>query len=133
MKKSFIVVFTLFINALAFAQSNDDFTYAATDTSNIDFYFLIEKVTDSYKEVWIKAISPEKTIKNKKGKYIKTGGGHKLSFMNIYCDDRKFDALETVSYDKNGKVTGSNYEPNYDNRVIPGSVMSAIFESICGN
>ena len=75
-RKLFIGVLVLFFNVLTYSQTDDDFTYAAEGVDGSEYYYYIEKINDFSKDVWIKSTKPLKTIKNKKGKYIKTGGGY---------------------------------------------------------
>ena len=134
MKKKlfFTLVFSLFCT-LSFSQSDEDFKYATSDVNGSDYYVYIEKVNYSTKEIWLKVVKPTKKVKNKKGKYVETGGGHTLSFMTINCNEKKFDITETHSYDKNGNVIRNNNYPSYDNKVVPGSVMSGVFSFACSD
>ncbi|TRX12510.1 hypothetical protein FNW11_02950 [Flavobacterium gawalongense] len=132
MKKLFLIMF-FFMTTFSFSQSNDNFTYLCTvsDNKESEYYFYIEKVNYNSKEVWIKKIEPEKTVKNKKGKYIKTGGKEILQFMSINCSEYEFDVKQTISYDRNGNVIKNDTSQNYGNKVVPGSVMAGIFEGVC--
>jgi len=129
--KLFFNLVFLLIFSLSFSQSDEDFEYAAKDVNGSEYYVYIEKVNYSTKDVWIKVTKPLKTIKNKKGKYVKTGGGYTLTFMTINCDERKFDIMESHTYDKNGNVISNDDFPSYNNKVVPGSVMSGVFSFTC--
>ncbi len=63
----------LFVN-VSYSQSNEDFNYVTTSIDGVEFYVYIEKDTDYTKEIWVKGLTPTKTIKNKKGKYVTVGG-----------------------------------------------------------
>lgn len=132
MKTKFLlsILFILIFN-FSFSQSDDDFNYAASDNKGNDYYVYIEKVNYSTKEIWIKKTDPIKTIKNKKGKYVKTGGGYTLSFLIVNCSDKEYDSKQTIKYNKSGDVVDSNDFPSYSNKVVPGSVMSGIFDFVC--
>lgn len=118
---------------LCFSQSDEAFSYAASGTDGADYFVLIEKVSDSSKEVWVKKSNPTKTVKTKKGKYIKTGGGHSMTFFIINCSEKKYDIKERIVYDRYGKVTSNDDFPVYENRIVPGSVMSGIYNFVCNN
>jgi hypothetical protein len=129
-KLFFTIAFLLFFN-LSFSQLGENFSYATSGTDGTDYFVLIEKVTDSSKEVWVKKINPTKTVKNKKGNYIKTGGGHSMTFIIIDCSEKKYDIKERIAYDRNGKVIRNDDFPVYENRIVPGSVMSGIYNFVC--
>lgn len=133
MKKFFISSIFFLISNLGFSQSDSDFRYATSDTKGGDYYVYVEKTEYGSKEIWIKKIEPEKTIKNKKGKYIKTGGRHTLSFVIINCSNREFDVKQRITYDKTGNVVENNDFPSYGNKIVPGSVMSGIYDFVCNN
>ena len=129
-KLFYLTLFLLMFN-FSFSQSDEDFTYSTSDKKGCDYYIYIEKVNYSTTEVWVKRIEPLKTVKNKSGKYVKTGGGYVLQFMIINCSDREYDVRNRISYDRNGNVVESDDYVSYNNKVIPGSVMSGVFDSVC--
>ena len=131
MAKFFFFSIFLLMSNYGFSQSDNDFLYARSDTKGGDYYVYIEKAEYGSKEIWIKKTEPLKTVKNKKGKYVKTGGGHTLQFVIIDCSNRKYDVKQRITYDKSGDVVDNNDFPSYDNKVIPGSVMSGIFDFVC--
>src|SRR6218665_908345 len=102
MKKLFYLTFFILIYNFSFSQSNDNFTYLSlvSDNKGSEYSFYIEKEYYSSKEVWIKKIESEKTVKNSKGKYIKTGGKQILQFMSINCSEYEFHVKQTISYDR---------------------------------
>lgn len=134
-KYTFISLYILLFVNVSYSQSYEDFNYVTTSIDGSEFYVYIEKNTGNTKEVWVKNLKPTKTIKNKKGKYVKVGGSYDLIFYTLYCSQKKYDATQIVSYNKYGNVTkNSNSDfQSYDNRVIPGSVMSLIFDYVCNN
>ncbi len=127
-----LLAILLFIN-VSYSQSDEDFNYATTSKDGTEYYVYIEKTTDYSKEIWVKSLIPAKTIKNKKGKYVKVGGGYNLAFIIISCSKKKYDITQTISYDKNGEVTDNNDFISYDERIVPGSVMSGIYNFVCNN
>lgn len=130
MKK--ILYLMLFLTStIAFSQSDEDFSYVTSDVKNNDYYVYIEKTNYSTVDAWIKKVEPIKTIKNKKGKIVKTGGGHTLQFIQMNCSEREFDIKESITYNKNGEVVSSNDYPSYNNKVVPGTVMAGILKAIC--
>lgn len=127
-------VFFLLLSHLSFSQSDEDFSYATSSKDGIDYFVYIEKTEyDGSKSIWVKSTKPIKTIKNKKGKTVKTGGGKTLTFMKIDCSERTFDILETIEYDKSGNVVKSYNDYSYGNRIVPGSIMTGIHGYVCDN
>lgn len=132
-KYLYALIFVFVFYNISYSQSYDDFNYVTTSTKGTEFYVYIEKNTNYSKEVWVKFINPTKTIKNKKGKYVKVGGDFNVTFYTIYCSTKKYDSSKTVSYNKNGDITYSGDLQNYGERIIPGSVLSSIYDFVCNN
>lgn len=126
-----LVFFLLSINKI-YSQS-DEFTYVSSDTKGEDYFVLIEKTNENSVELWIKNTVPIKYKMNKKQKKIKTGGGYCLTFVTINCNESSYDLGESISYYENGSVKNKSNFPTFDNKVIPGSIMSSIFNSVCRN
>ena len=128
-----IFILTLFLASTTtiFAQSDEEFTYATSDKQGDNYYVYIESTESNYSKVWIKSITTEKSYKNKKGKLVKTGGGKTMTFVKINCSDREYDSIESTTYNKSGSVINYRDYPIYNEKVIPGSVMSGIFRTVC--
>lgn len=129
-KLFFSFLFLYFAN-LSFSQTDEDFILAASAKDGSEYYVYIEKVNYDSKDIWVKNPIPVKSVKNKKGKLIKSGGGYTLAFMKVNCSDREYDLIQTIAYDKNGNVKENYENDSYGNKVIPGSIMSGIFEYVC--
>ena len=125
------IIFIITFNLLSFAQSDEEFIYSTSDVQGSKYYIYIENKESGNDKVWIKRLDPEKTIKNKNGKIIKIGGGSTLNFVKINCSDKEYDQIEKIVYSKSGGVISSNDYHSFGNKVIPGSVMSGIFNSVC--
>ena len=82
------------------------------------------------KNFWVKMTNPIKTIKNKSGKYIKSGGGYTLQFMKLDCSYKTYSATDGVTYNSSGKVVRETFDL-YNERVIPGSIMEGIYRYVC--
>lgn len=124
-----IAIFIISINTI-FAQS-DEFTLVGTTNDGEEYYALVQKTNDYSTELWLKKIEPIKTIKNKSGKLIKVGGGYNLTYTTIKCGDFTYDLGESITYYKNGNVKNTIDIDSYDNKVVPGSIMSAVFKYVC--
>lgn len=133
MKTNFFLALLLFLSFSKIYSQNEDFTYVTSSTNGEDYSVLIKKIDDYSTEIWVKNTVPIKSRKTKSGKIIKTGGGYKLTFMSIKCGDSTYDLGESIAYDKNGNVTSTTDIPSYDKRVVPGSVMSAIYDFVCSD
>lgn len=131
MKIKYITLF-FFLNFFnsTFAQS-DEFTLVGTTNDGEEYYALVQKTNDYSTELWLKKIEPIKTIKNKSGKLIKVGGGYNLTYTTIKCGDFTYDLGESITYYKNGNVKNTIDIDSYDNKVVPGSIMSAVFKYVC--
>lgn len=134
MNKNLLILLAilLFIN-VSYSQSDEDFNFVTTSKDGTEYYVYIEKNTEYSKEIWVKSLIPTKTIKNKKGKYVKIGGGYNLAFIIMSCSKKKYDINQTVSYNKDGKVTENSDFPSYDKKIVPGSVMSGIYDFVCNS
>jgi hypothetical protein len=53
--------------------------------------------------------------------------------MSIKCGDSTYDLGESIAYDQNGNVKSNIDIASYENRVVPGSVMSAIYDFVCSD
>lgn len=113
-----------------FAQT-DEFNFIGSTNDGDEYYVMIHKTNDYSTEIWIKKVEPIKTIKNKSGKMIKVGGGHNLTFATLRCDDLSYDLGESITYHKNGNVKDSDTIDSFNNKVVPGSIMSAVFKYVC--
>ena len=123
-------IFTLFSN-YSYSQSDENFVYIGSNTENFKHYVYKEKVNSLSIDAWIKTIEPTKTVKNKKGKYVKTGGRYSLTFVSMNCSTREYDITQEVTYNIDGKVISSNDFPKYGKKVIPGSIMTSVCDYLC--
>lgn len=110
---------------------SDGFKYVAKSKDGSIYSVIIEKTTYGNTEIWVKNTIPLKTIKNSKGKLVKSGGGHVLTYMVVNCDDKEFTIEEKVIYNSKGDVVKSDKIGSFNNKIVPGSVMSAIYSNIC--
>ena len=67
MKKIFLLSIIFSTNFL-FGQSNEDFTFITNSTNGAKIYAMVEKENN----IWVKIVNPTKTIKNKKGQFVKS-------------------------------------------------------------
>lgn len=51
--------------------------------------------------------------------------------MKINCSERKYNLIQTVVYNRLGNVTSEAENFDFDKKIIPGSVMSGIYDFIC--
>lgn len=112
---------------------DDGFQYVTTSKEGSNYSILIEKSEFNTTEIWVKNSVPLKTKKNSKGKLIKIGGGYVMTYMAINCEDKEFNIEEKVSYNSKGEVINSDKFGSYGNKIVPGSVMSAIYKFVCNN
>ena len=55
-------------------------------------------------------------------------------FVTLDCSDKTYSTSNMVMYDRLGKVTSRpSYLDEYNERVVPGSVMSALYRYVCNN
>lgn len=119
--------------------AQEGFTYYGTSSRGTDYYYKIksDKSSDDLglskwsKEVWIMSIDKPRTIKNKKGKYVKTGGGKILDLIDMYCSSQKYQIKSSIEYNSKGKVIWSKDFPSFPEYIVPGSVMETLYDEIC--
>lgn len=132
-----ITVLTLFIfflfNTFAYSQTDEDFISVATAKDGTEYYVYIEKAEYSTKSIWVKHTTPLKSFKNKKGKMVKSGGEKTLSFMTVDCAEREYTIQQSFLYNRNGDLKQEQDIPSYGNKVVPGSIMSAIYNFVCSD
>lgn len=130
MKKILFTILLCIISSKSFSQ-NDEFQYVASAKDGTEVYLYFEKDNDGTKEFWLKIINPIKTLKNKKGKLIKTGGDSTIEFYKLNCSDKTYSTSDGVVYNRNGEVIRKIYINAYDDRIIPGTIMSGVYKYIC--
>lgn len=130
MKKVLLTILFFIISSKSFSQ-NDEFQYVVSAKDGTEVYILFEKDNYGIKEFWAKMVLPVKNVKNKKGKLIKIGGGYTLEFFKMNCSDKTYSTSDGIKYNENGDVIQTNYLESYNEKVIPGTVMSAVCRYIC--
>ena len=132
MKKILFTLLILTISSNTFSQTDDEFQYVTSSKSGNQVYIHFEKDNYGTKEFWLKMTEPIKTTKNKSGKIIKTGGGYSLEFITMDCSEKEYGSSNAVKYDRNGNPTQRpDYYDTQGEKIIPGSVMSAVHKYIC--
>lgn len=127
--KLFLFFSLIFISTSVYSQ-DDQFIHVTTANDGSKVFVKYEgKVYDS-KQFWLKMNNPSKTIKNKNGKLIKSGGGYLMRFFELNCSTKTYSASDGVEYNNSGKVVKKLYDI-YNDRVIPGSVMDGVYEYVC--
>lgn len=130
MKKILPIILLFIISSKSFSQ-NDEFQYVASAKDGTEVYLYFEKENGDIKEFWLKIVNPIKTGKNKKGKLIKTGGGSSVQFYKLNCSEKTYSTSDGVIYDRNGEAIEKIYIDSYDDRIIPGTIMNAVYKYIC--
>jgi hypothetical protein len=130
MKKILLTLLFFIVYSKSFSQ-NDDFQYVVSAKDGTEVYVLFEKDNYGIKEFWVKMIPPFKNVKNKKGKLIKTGGGYTLEFFKMNCSDKTYSTSDGIKYNQNGDVVQTNYYETFDEKIIPGTVLSGVYKYIC--
>jgi hypothetical protein len=134
MKKT-LAIFCFLFATFSYSQNEDGFEYIGNSDDGTQYFVKIEKVDFNSKDAWLKWIEPTKTIKNKKGKYVKSGGGHTLVAIKFYCEDKVYESTDCYIYDRNGNLKNqldmSEHRDKYQERVIPGSHMESVFNYVC--
>jgi len=133
MKTKLFLMILFFLSISKTYSQNEEFSYVTSSKSGEDYYVLMKKHNDYSTEIWVKKTEPIKYKKTKSGKTIKTGGGYNLTFMTIKCEESTYDLGESISYYENGNVKSNIDLSSYENRVIPVSVMEAIYNFVCVN
>ncbi|AIN75171.1 hypothetical protein O8E88_000461 [Flavobacterium psychrophilum] len=132
--KKILFIFLLFISIKSFSQSDDEFQYITSSASGTQVYVHFEKDNYGTKEFWLKMTEPVKSTKGKNGRIIKTGGGYTLEYIKMNCSEKEYSSSNGVQYYKNGN---SKHRPEYydsnDEKIIPGSIMTAVYKFICEN
>ena len=128
--KKILLIILFIISSKSFSQ-NDEFQYVTSTKDGTEIYLYFEKDNDGVKEFWLKMINPIKTVKNKKGKLIKTGGDSSVQFYKLNCSEKRYSTSDGVIYDREGKVTQKIYIDSYDDKIIPGTVLSAVYRYVC--
>ena len=134
MKKALIIL-CLFFATISYSQNEDGFEYIGDSNDGTKYFVKIEKVNFNSKDAWLKWIEPTKTVKNKKGKYIKIGGDNTLMAVKFYCEDRIYESTDCYVYDRNGNLKShidmSNFRDKYEERIIPGTHIESVFNHVC--
>lgn len=135
MKTKLFITFIFFlITNYSFSQSDEDFQLASVATDGTEYYVYVEKTAyDGTKEIWVRSTKAIKSIKNKKGKIVKTGGEKTLTFMKIDCTEREYDVIEIVIYNRQGNVISQDQDYDSSKKIVPGSVMSGIYDFVCSD
>lgn len=128
---SILTLSFLFLSFFAYSQSNVEYTYVATTDDGVEFYLYVENSDRFDVGLWLKEIKPFKTIKNKQGKNIQSGGGYTLSFITIICDERTFSISKVVKYNIQNKIISNKESMGVLHKIIPGSVMGVVRASVC--
>jgi hypothetical protein len=136
MKKILLTFFILLNFNFSFSQEDDGFIYYGTGSGNTEYYYNIEKsqilsYNNKIMDVWIKSVNPIKTVKNKNGKYIKTGGEQTLRLIEFVCDNSTYNIKFVIQYDKNDKVIFEDNDLQFDMQFIPGTVYNELKKTIC--
>jgi len=130
MKKIFFLTLFIIIYSKSFSQ-NEEFQYVTSTKDGSDVYLYFERDNNGTKEFWLKIINPIKTIKNKKGQLIKSGGDSSVQFYKLDCSEKRYSTSDGVIYDRNGKVSQKIYIDSYNDKIIPGTVLSAVYRYVC--
>jgi len=130
MKKILPIILLFIISSKSFSQ-NDEFQYVASAKDGTEVYLYFERDNNGTKEFWLKIINPIKTIKNKKGQLIKSGGDSSVQFYKLDCSEKRYSTSDGVIYDRNGKVSQKIYIDSYNDKIIPGTVLSAVYRYVC--
>lgn len=134
MKKVLIILCLLFAT-ISYSQNEDGFEYIGDSNDGTQYFVKIEKINFNSKDTWLKWIEPTKTVKNKKGKYVKIGGGHTLMAVKFYCEDKIYESTDCYVYDRNGNLKShidmSNFRDKYEERIIPGTHIESVFNHVC--
>ena len=136
MKKTLLTFFILLNINFSFSQEEDGFTFFGINEEKAEYYYFIEKsdiisYNNKYIKVWIKTVFPLKTVKNKNGKYVKTGGGEIKCLISFICGESTYDMIFAIDYDKNGKVKYEHKEEKKDEIFIPGTVFYELKKELC--
>jgi hypothetical protein len=136
MKKILLTFFILLNINFSFSQDDDGFIFYGIGSGKTEYYYNIEKshTTASFNkimDVWIKSVNPIKTVKNKNGKYIKTGGEKTLRLIEIVCDESTYNIKYVIQYDKNDNMIFEDNDLQIDMQFIPGTVYSELKKAIC--
>ena len=130
MKKILFTAFLLIVFSKSFSQT-DEFQYVTLGQDGTEVYLFFERDNDGYKEFWLKLVSPTKTVKNKKGKLIKTGGDSTLQFYKLDCSEKTYSTSDGVIYNRNGEAIKKIYINSYDDKIISGTILSAVYKFVC--
>lgn len=112
--------------------AQEGFTYAFSSRGT-DYYYKIKRDNSLglSKQVWVMRIEEPKTIRNKKGKYVKKGGGKILELIEISCSSQEVETKSIVKYNSKGEIIWSKDFPSFPEYIVPGSVMEALYDEIC--
>ncbi|WP_332025089.1 surface-adhesin E family protein [Kaistella sp.] len=104
---------------------------------DVPFYrsaeFTVSASRETSSSAWVKWQYPTKRVKAKSGKYITTGGKQVLQLWKASCYEREYDITSVISYDRNGKVLGSDSYVAFKEPVVPGTVGEIVYNYICAN
>jgi hypothetical protein len=131
--KKIITLITLIISTLTFAQEETAWEYIGVTDNNSEIYVKIEKSSTYEHEAWVKMTIPVTSKKSKSGKFIKSGGGYKLAYWDIQCENKTFSTSSRITYNSKGVVIsrGEVYDDLNNERVIPDTIGDFIFKYIC--
>ena len=119
MKKILPIILLFIISNKSFSQ-NDEFQYVASAKDGTEVYLYFEKENDDIKEFWLKIVNP-----------IKTGGGSSVQFYKLNCSEKTYSTSDGVIYGRNGEAIEKIYIDSYNDRIIPGTIMSAVYKYVC--
>lgn len=124
--RKFFTICVAFLSVVAFGQ---DFKFAfKSDKTNI---YIKEEGNG---KAWVKYVDQIRTIKNKKGKYVKVGGETFMTYDRYDCKNKTTSSKAYIKYNRNGNVVDS-YDYGFftnEKSIIPGTVGEGILDIVCG-
>ena len=128
--KIFITLVFIFLTNLIYSQiTAGGYKLATTSTDGTEYFVDIYRIVNGTKDIWVKN---QKPLKDPKGKKVKNGGQITLMHLRMDCSNKEYDNLEIIIYDKTGRETSDTKNVSFKNQIVPGSVMTGIYDFVCG-
>ncbi len=108
-----------------FLDKNPWLEYSTSGTGSIYYYNIkSQRNLNDRIEVWVKIDhSKDRTVKARETKHL----------YEVYCKDQKIRPMQQIEYDAAGKVLASFDEPSDSKRVIPETVGSDLWDTMCSS
>jgi len=107
------------------------FEYVTKSKDGSIYSIIVDKNNNDNTAVWVRNTIPLETLKKSRRKLIKTGGGHSLAYIIFNCSEKVFSIEELLTYNNHGELVKADKTITPNIKIVPGSIMFAIYSRVC--